>query len=56
MGDDFVCTDGLVGTGRARNILSFGEDETGELYILATSNATPTSRSGVVYRIIDPSR
>ena len=56
MGDSSVCTDGLVGVERKKNILSFGEDEEGELYLLATSNASPTVREGVVYRIIDPAR
>lgn len=56
MGDGDTCTDGLVGTERERFILSFGEDEAGELYVLTTSRARPTMRSGVVYRIIDPSR
>ena len=56
MGDDTVCTDGLVGEDRERHILSFGEDEDGELYVLVTSTASTTSRSGVVYRITDPSR
>ena len=56
MGNDTVCTDGLVGAERERNILSFGEDEDGELYILTTSYASPTNRSGVVYHLADPSR
>ena len=56
MGDDFVCTGDLVGTDRQRYILSFGEDEKGELYILTTSNPSPTATKGIVYRIVDPSR
>ena len=56
MGDDSVCTGELVGTQRVKNILSFGEDEDGELYILATAFASPTSPQGVVYQIIDPAR
>ena len=56
MGDDSVCTGELVGTQRVKNILSFGEDEDGELYILATAFASPTSPEGVVYQIIDPAR
>ena len=56
MGGDSVCTGKLVGTQRVKNILSFGEDEDGELYILATAFASPTSPQGVVYQIIDPAR
>ena len=56
MGGDSVCTGELVGTQRVKNILSFGEDEDGELYILATAFASPTSPQGVVYQIIDPAR
>ena len=56
MGNDSVCTGELVGTQRVKNILSFGEDEDGELYILATAFASPTSPQGVVYQIIDPAR
>ena len=48
MGDDSVCTGEVVGTQRVKNILSFGEDEDGELYILATAFASPTSPQGVV--------
>ena len=55
MGDNTTCTDGLVGMERAHYILAFGEDEDGELYILATSNsAPPISGGGVMYKIIDP--
>ena len=56
MGGDGVCTGELVGTERAIHILSFGEDEDGELYILTTSFPSPSSPQGVVYQIIDPSR
>ena len=56
MGGGDTCTDGLVGTERERFILSFGEDEEGELYMLTTSRAQATLSGGVVYRIVDPSR
>ena len=56
MGDENTCTDGLVGTDREKFILSFAEDEEGELYMLTTSRAVATFRGGVIYRIIDPSR
>ena len=56
MGDSSVCTDGLVGVERKKHILSFGEDENGEVYLLATSLASTTSSEGVVYRLVDPAR
>ncbi|KAJ8290280.1 hypothetical protein GJAV_G00010870 [Gymnothorax javanicus] len=37
-------------------IISFGEDEAGELYFMSTGNPSATSASGVVYKIVDPSR
>ncbi|XP_035276790.1 HHIP-like protein 1 [Anguilla anguilla] len=37
-------------------IISFGEDEAGELYFMSTSFPTATSPSGVVYKVVDPSR
>ena len=56
MGDSSTCTDNLVGEERERFVLSFGEDEDGELYILTTSHASPTSPMGTVYHIVDPAR
>ena len=56
MGADDVCTGDLVGVARRRNIVSFGEDDDGEVYILAVSNATPTTTDGVVYQLVDPAR
>ena len=56
MGDEMVCTDGLVGKERERHILSFGEDEDGEIYILVTNDASPSDNGGVVYHLVDPSR
>lgn len=56
MGDGATCTSDLVGEERERFVLSFGEDEDGELYILTTSDASPTSPAGVVYHIVDPAR
>ena len=56
MGDHMTCTGGLVGAERERFILSFGEDEEGELYVLTTSVANARDDSGVVYHIVDPSR
>ncbi|XP_062863308.1 HHIP-like protein 1 [Trichomycterus rosablanca] len=37
-------------------IISFGEDEAGELYFMSTGVASATSPKGVVYKIVDPSR
>lgn len=56
MGDSNTCTGDLVGEERERFVLSFGEDQDGELYILATSSASPTTPAGVVYHIVDPAR
>lgn len=56
MGESDVCTGDLVGVDRKRHITSFGEDEDGEVYILAVDNATPTTTDGVVYQLVDPSR
>ena len=56
MGDDATCIGGLVGQSRQRFVLSFGEDQDGELYILTTSRASTTSPVGVVYNIVDPAR
>ena len=56
MGDEGTCTGGLVGADRQRFILSFGEDEEGELYVLTSSTVNPRQSTGVVYRIVDPSR
>jgi len=54
-GDGKYCTDKLSGDFE-RYILSFGEDEQGELYILSTSTPSSTKPSGKVYRIVDPGR
>uniref|UniRef100_A0A3Q1BQR2 SRCR domain-containing protein n=1 Tax=Amphiprion ocellaris TaxID=80972 RepID=A0A3Q1BQR2_AMPOC len=37
-------------------IISFAEDEAGELYFLATGVPSATARTGVIYKIVDPSR
>ncbi|XP_072350321.1 HHIP-like protein 1 isoform X2 [Scyliorhinus torazame] len=39
-----------------RYIISFAEDEAGELYFLSTRIPTATSTTGMVYKIVDPSR
>nr|XP_022332698.1 HHIP-like protein 2 isoform X2 [Crassostrea virginica] len=38
------------------HILSFGEDEGGEVYMLSTGRASSSDSSGKVYRIVDPAR
>ncbi|XP_023376248.1 HHIP-like protein 1 [Pteropus vampyrus] len=37
-------------------IISFGEDEAGELYFMSTGMPSATAARGVVYKVIDPSR
>ncbi|XP_033890108.2 HHIP-like protein 1 isoform X1 [Acipenser ruthenus] len=37
-------------------IISFAEDEAGELYFMSTGVPSATSYSGVVYKLVDPSR
>ncbi|XP_047466112.1 HHIP-like protein 1 isoform X2 [Mugil cephalus] len=37
-------------------IISFAEDESGELYFLSTGIPSATSPSGVIYKVVDPSR
>ena len=56
MGDQSVCTGDLVGEERNRYLLSFGEDEDGELYVLTSSRPSPTNTAGVVYQLVDPAR
>ena len=56
MGVSDVCTGDLVGVARKTHVTSFGEDEDGELYILAVDDATPTTTDGVVYQLVDPAR
>lgn len=50
-----LCTNGLVNT-YDRNVLSFGEDFDGDVYMLTTSNPSTTSYSGNIYRLVDPLR
>uniref|UniRef100_A0A3Q2PZI9 HHIP like 1 n=1 Tax=Fundulus heteroclitus TaxID=8078 RepID=A0A3Q2PZI9_FUNHE len=37
-------------------IISFAEDESGELYFMSTGTPSATSPSGVIYKLVDPSR
>ena len=50
-----VCFNGLVGEYQT-NIMSFGEDDNGEIYVLTTSYASSTVSVGKVYKIVDPRR
>ena len=56
MGDGSTCIGDLVGEERETFILSFGEDEDGEVYVLTTSSAVVTATRGTVYHIVDPAR
>ncbi|XP_071078558.1 HHIP-like protein 1 [Haliotis cracherodii] len=50
-----VCLNGLIGH-YERYVISFGEDEEGEVYLLSTGTESATGRGGKVYKLIDPSR
>ncbi|XP_052768592.1 HHIP-like protein 2 isoform X1 [Mya arenaria] len=50
-----VCVPPLVND-YATSIISFGEDEKGEVYMLSTDYASTTVRAGTVYKIVDPIR
>ncbi|XP_030855140.1 HHIP-like protein 2 isoform X3 [Strongylocentrotus purpuratus] len=53
LGDNTVCTGSMLGS-FPKNILSFGEDEAGEMYLLSTSEAKTTVPQGKVFKIVDP--
>ncbi|XP_075719877.1 HHIP-like protein 2 [Rhinoderma darwinii] len=56
MGDSTVCAfPNLINT-YSKFIISFAEDEAGELYFLSTSEPTSLSPYGTIYRLVDPSR
>nr|XP_006823756.1 PREDICTED: HHIP-like protein 2-like [Saccoglossus kowalevskii] len=54
LGDATVCTGDLTGVFPDK-ILSYGEDENGELYMLATDTAQVTNDGGKVFKLVDPS-
>ncbi|TRY89271.1 hypothetical protein DNTS_031844 [Danionella cerebrum] len=56
MGNDKTCNFPKLINSYYKYIISFGEDEAGELYFLATGAASAMARAGVVYKIVDPSR
>lgn len=51
LGSTATCGTTLLG-----NILGFGEDELGEVYILASSKTMAQSHSGKLYKLVDPKR
>ncbi|XP_066574515.1 hedgehog-interacting protein [Amia ocellicauda] len=51
LGSSGSCSSSLVG-----HILGFGEDELGEVYILASSKSMTQSHSGKLYKLVDPKR
>ncbi|GFO15898.1 hhip-like protein 1 [Plakobranchus ocellatus] len=51
---DEMCQGCLQGT-LDENILSFGEDEDGEIYIMTTKSSSSIVFDGSIYKIIDPS-
>ncbi|KAM9398690.1 hedgehog-interacting protein [Salvelinus alpinus] len=51
LGTSSSCGSALVG-----HILGFGEDQLGEVYILATSKSMAQSHSGKLYKLVDPKR
>ncbi|XP_039249478.2 HHIP-like protein 2 [Styela clava] len=56
IGSANICKNGGLQSTRANFILSFGEDENGELYIIGTDDFSPGNTAGRIYRLIDPSR
>ncbi|XP_059188206.1 HHIP-like protein 1 [Centropristis striata] len=56
MGRDQTCRFPKLINSYYKYIISFGEDEAGELYFLATGAPSATARAGIVYKIVDPSR
>ncbi|XP_039248035.2 HHIP-like protein 1 [Styela clava] len=55
MASNEACKSGGLQNNYGKHILSFGEDENGELYMLSTPRALPGFRGGSVYRLVDPS-
>ncbi|XP_034025283.1 HHIP-like protein 1 [Thalassophryne amazonica] len=56
MGGDQTCRFPKLINSYYRYIISFAEDEAGELYFLSTGAPSATARAGVIYKIVDPSR
>ncbi|XP_069464704.1 HHIP-like protein 2 isoform X2 [Ambystoma mexicanum] len=56
MGDNDTCAFPKLINNYSKFIISFAEDEAGELYFMSTSYASAYSRSGALYKIVDPAR
>lgn len=56
MGRDQTCRFPKLINSYYKYIISFAEDEAGELYFLATGAPSATARAGVIYKVVDPSR
>ncbi|XP_034556229.1 HHIP-like protein 1 [Notolabrus celidotus] len=56
MGRDQTCKFPKLINSYYKYIISFAEDEAGELYFLATGTPSATARAGIIYKIVDPSR
>ncbi|KAM3616468.1 uncharacterized protein V6R79_018565 [Siganus canaliculatus] len=56
MGRDKTCRFPKLINSYYKYIISFAEDEAGELYFLATGAPSARARAGVIYKIVDPSR
>ncbi|XP_069545283.1 HHIP-like protein 1 [Brachyistius frenatus] len=56
MGKDQTCRFPKLINSYYKYIISFAEDEAGELYFLATGAPSATARAGLIYKIVDPSR
>ncbi|KAL3992021.1 growth differentiation factor 6 [Sarotherodon galilaeus] len=56
MGRDQTCRFPKLINSYYKYIISFAEDEAGELYFLATGVPSATAKGGVIYKIVDPSR
>lgn len=55
IGDDSFCNNGLHSS-HHRHILSFGESESGEIFILAAAYPNPRMKTSLLYRLVDPTR
>ncbi|XP_023655230.1 hedgehog-interacting protein [Paramormyrops kingsleyae] len=51
-----VGSSGTCGSSISGQILGFGEDELGEVYILVTSKSMAQSNNGKLYKLVDPKR
>lgn len=56
MANNKICKNGGLKNQFKRHILSFGEDEDGELFMLSTAAPFPGQKRGSIYRIVDPAR